>query len=183
MGTGVHKPLDKEMKLLESFLRMRDVQRLSATAKFESYNLLEHSGGVLFLFLEICDREGIDVQVYEIKKVFLHDILETETGDLLYTAKNLNSITKENFQNLEDEVLADQPHLFPYSDKGIAKTLSAQALKAFKEADLLELLLFCSRQSDLGNKDKRLQFIITNCKRLLEGSYKTTQEIIEKYVQ
>ncbi len=153
---------------------MKDVQRLSGTPKNESYNLLEHSSGVLFIFLQLCKERGLTVTGEDAEVVLMHDILETQTGDLLYDAKNLNSLTREYWRGIEDHVLSNFPHLDRYCDANIERTLGSEKFELFKQADLLELFLFCSRQKVLGNKSERNQLVIDNCKELLskqEGEY------------
>jgi len=70
--------------------KLSNVRRLSGTRIISSYNLVEHSYRVLALFLTFFEKIELEVSANDVKAVMFHDILEIETGDLLYPAKGLN---------------------------------------------------------------------------------------------
>jgi len=158
------------MTIVEHYRKMLNVQRLSGTVKMRSYNLAEHSFGVVSLFLTLCEREGIGVTSEVIQLVLFHDLAETVTGDLLYPVKNQNSVTKYSWSAIEAEVLDKHPVVSSFTDSNIEEHLDEKQLAAFKAADILELLLFCYEEVSVGNKNPDLLKVIFTCEGLLKGS-------------
>lgn len=157
------------MTTVQHIRKMLSVQRLSGTSKLRSYNLAEHSFGVVSLFLTICEEENIRVTSEVIKFVLFHDLAETVTGDLLYPVKNLNGDTQEAWSIIESEVLRKYPLVSMYTDSNIAEQLDENQLAAFKAADMLELLLFCYEEVSLGNRNPDLLNVIFTCEGFLSG--------------
>lgn len=155
--------------IIKNLCKMRNVQRLSGTHKSRSYNLLEHSFLVGSLFAEFCEEEGIEVSYKELKTILYHDILETETGDLIYPVKNLNRLTRDCWNAIEESVLAENPQLRPYSDESLSNILSPEKLHIFKCCDLLELWVFCREEEVYGNGSIEIKNVLKTCQEILSS--------------
>lgn len=151
--------MDYILKRIDALLRMKHVDRLSGTPTIQRYNLMEHQYIVAQLFRIFAAQEDVSYTVQELDIVLNHDILETETGDLLYTAKNLNSKVKEHWESIEQEIAEHYPYLLRYSDEFIKESLNERQHALFKCCDLLDLWLFIDSEENLGNRDKRLMVV------------------------
>lgn len=150
-------------------LKMRNVQRLSTSTKLRSYNNLEHSFGVLYLFILFAKVEGIAIDSEVMELVLKHDLLESETGDLLYTVKNLNRNTRKAWQNIEDEVVIQEGKQFlqMFTDDAIQQKMRLDQLKLLNACDLLDLWIFCKQETMLGNYSTRIKDILQRCSDFL----------------
>ncbi len=153
------------MEMVKRYQKMRNIQRLSGHSKLRSYNLLEHSFMVTALFKEFCKLESIDYDLEVLDAVMNHDLLESETGDLIYPVKNLNEVTKNSWETIEREVTIKYTELAKYTDENIHKRLNQIQLNMLKACDLLELWIFCMEERDMGNKT--LVEVEMTCQRLI----------------
>jgi 5'-deoxynucleotidase YfbR-like HD superfamily hydrolase len=139
------------IKIIEYARRMRDVRRLAGFQTIRNYSDAEHCYYTGLLFMEIAKEEKLDITLKQIEFVFLHDILEILTGDLLYPAKNTNSVTKEAWDIIEREVEKTIPDLFGYAETTASVFFSPSAWALFKDCDALELWICCNEEKRLGN--------------------------------
>jgi len=151
------------MEILHSYRKMALIQRLSGTFKHRSYNLLEHSFMVQSYFKHFAKQEGIDYNLAVLDLVANHDIIETETGDLIQPVKALSEKTAHCWDSIEECVAEAFPHLQRYSDKNIEAGMNKQQFRLFKEVDLLDLYVFCLEELKIGNQTDAICKIIHHC--------------------
>lgn len=163
-------------------LMMKDIERMNGRFKLRQYNLMEHSYGVTALFFEFAQREGINIDLQDVKFVLNHDILEVVTTDLVWPVKNHSEKTKEAWEVIENEVLLANPDLEPYCDKAAHQLLGSLKHKLFKVCDLLDLWLFCQREKECGNNSVEIREIILNCENMLNGKFSTVTKYMEDYL-
>lgn len=142
--------------------KMRHIERLSSTPKIKSYTLAEHCYYTGMLFIELAEKENIEISLDDAKKILMHDFLETFTGDLIWSAKNLNSVTKTCWEDLETQIAAFHG-IEDYTDSEIEESLGNRKTALFKLCDLLELYMFCCDEEDLGNRNIGLSKVIATC--------------------
>lgn len=152
---------------VDSLLRMKYVNRLSGTPTINDYNIMEHQYMVAQLFKIFASKDDVPYTIQEFDLILNHDILETETGDLLYTAKNLNDKVKRSWELIEKEISNNFKHLKRYSDDSIRMYLNNRQFALFKCCDLLDLWLFIVSEENLGNKDNRIKDIKERCEELI----------------
>jgi len=148
----------------KQYRKMLNIQRLSGSPKLRSYNLAEHSYFLGILFSHFCDYIGVDYDVKSLQLVFSHDLLETETMDLPYHIKHLNSGTEECWDRIEYEV-ALAKGMLPYTDASIEKNLTEEQYIVFKVADTVELLHFMTEEIKLGNTTSTTYKVISKWER------------------
>lgn len=177
------KPKKKKEEGMEIkyYRKMKNVDRLSGTAKHRSYNLLEHSYMVAMLFKHFASKENVAYTMAEFDLVLHHDILEVETGDLIYTVKNLNSETKECWGRIEELVIEKNFQLQRYSDENIKSGLSNLQYSLFKCCDLLDLWIFCKEEIALGNNTINMLIITERCVELIGDKFKSIKKFMEGY--
>lgn len=151
------------MEILNSYRKMANIQRLSGTFKHRSYNLLEHSFMVQAYFKYFAKQEQIDYNLAVLDLVANHDILETETGDLIQPVKALSEETANCWNGIEECVAEAFPHLKVYSDANLHKGMNRQQFRLFKEVDLLDLYVFCLEELRIGNQTDAICKIIHHC--------------------
>jgi len=150
---------------IEQLRKMRNIERLSSTFKIKNYSLAEHSYYIGILFIKLAEQENINLTSKDIETVLTHDFMETYTGDLVSTAKNLSSETIFNWNNIENEV-AYKYNIHSYTDEGIKKVLGEGSRKynLFKLCDLLDLYLFTLEEKQLGNRTKGIERVYDVCR-------------------
>ena len=148
------------------YRKMLNVQRLTGTPKLRSYNLAEHSFFVALLFQEFAKIENIDYDVNVLNAVLKHDFLEVLTADLPYHVKNLSEETKEAWDVIENAVVEARRENFIaplMSDEDIHSALNDEQFLLMKSCDILELLIFCKEEYELGNHSKAILVVLNNC--------------------
>jgi 5'-deoxynucleotidase YfbR-like HD superfamily hydrolase len=160
------------------YRRLKNVNRLGCEPIMRSYNLLEHSYMVTVLFCHFAKEERILYDIDVLEAILHHDMLETVTGDLPYNIKNLSPTTQTCWEAIESEAINSFPQLAPYTDVRLRKTMSKKQFKIFKVCDLLDLWIFLREEQRLGNTALPIHEIITKCKSIIEGKYKS----IDKYM-
>lgn len=151
--------------LLASARKMRHVQRLAGTPIIKPYTLAEHGFYVALLFKEICRTEDLEVTADDMEFCLLHDILETETGDLLYPAKHASPYAERSWDIIEQEVLKKHAHLGWYTDEHFND--QPEKKKVWQAADMLDLYLFCKEEQQLGNNTHPLRMVIDKAAGIL----------------
>ena len=145
----------------------RDIQRCGLATKIQDYDLTQHSYGVLSICCDLVRLLGLEpLSQTEVEIILRHDLAETFTGDLPWVVKNMSAEVEERWAFIEETVLQEKskecPELEKYSDKSIEKTLSPEKRKIFKIADMLDLLLYCCKEEQLGNTTPEMQLIFKN---------------------
>lgn len=174
--------IDQTMQFLSYERRMRHVQRLAGTIILKTYSLAEHCYYTGLLYMLIAKEDNVDIKITDIDKVFHHDILEVETGDLLYPAKHATKSCESWWDNIENTIINLRvPFLARYmDDQGWS---SETALRLFKACDMLELYLFCLDEHRIGNSDPTLLRVIENIEhwRSVWTDFPTAYAIAEQY--
>lgn len=165
--------------LLESLRKMLNVQRLAGHAKLRSYNLAEHSFFVAAYFIKMCNDLGIKTSSADVEVVLCHDWMEVYTGDLVYTAKNLNQVTKKAWEDIEEQLLNE--HQDVITDSQIRGVLGDLKFSVFKLADIYDLYIFCLEERDLGNHTESIFEVIRTCEKILTTLGETVE--LSQYVQ
>ena len=148
------------------YRKMLNVQRLSGTFKHRSYNLMEHSYGVTMLFIKFAEEEGINITVNDIKCVLNHEVNEVITSDLPWPVKNFNQLTKDAWNKIEHEV-TNNTELQTYSDSNIKMLLDKEKYALFKYCDIIDLMLFCAEEIEIGNNTRDIKLVLRNCNDIL----------------
>jgi len=160
------------MNKIQYLRKAKNIERLSGTFKLRPYNLLEHQFMVTELFKFFAAEERIDYDLKVLDLVSNHDLLEVETGDLIYTVKNLNERTKDSWNEIENEVMNNHPKLADYSDAAVNIRMNGFQHKLFKACDILDLWIFLNEETVLGNKHPNVKKIIETCENLLFNAYR-----------
>jgi len=167
---------------IKYYRKMKNIDRMAMGFKNRPYNLLEHCYGVGMLFRHFASLENVpyDINVWDI--VLHHDIVEVETTDLPYTIKNFSQVTKQAWEEIEDELVSRHFQLEPYSDAEIKSSLTPLQFALFKACDMLDLWIFCKEEQAIGNKTRFVQEIVDNCIKVLNSlEFKFTKII--KFVE
>jgi len=164
--------------------KTREVQRLASFSRIRSYNLAEHGYTTVNLFYILCKKEKLPVDMDDMIIVLNHDLLETRTGDLLWSAKNFNEATKQLWAKIEEEVTSREDfYLRSFMDSAIKKRFSGEKeslLQMFLDCDLFDLMLFCSREV-LISPD--LKIVLENCYRLLRDSpFESVRNLVKEII-
>lgn len=170
-GTGHLNNMGGKFEVSKNVRKMDNVQRLSGFKLLQDYSLTKHCYHVGALFMRFAIKYAIPFTMMDLDFVLKHDILETVTGDLLYTAKNYNSKTAEKWEEIEKELTdewSEYHYLYMYTDNYAEKHMNREAFKLFKDCDLFELYEFCWTEVDLGNKS--VMPVIKNCQSILQHS-------------
>lgn len=154
-------------KKIDVLLGMKNIQRLPNTPHHQGYNLLEHSFivGVLFKWFASQEDVAYDINVWE--KVFMHDYVESVTGDLNLLVKKFSDVTADCWAKIEKEICEGDSVLSPYSDANIKASMTDLQYRLFKCCDYLDLWIFCMNEKALGNHNSKLLECIRNCRKLI----------------
>ena len=170
----------KRFERMKEVRKMKYVQRLSSKPLIKPYSLAEHSFYTAQLFAFFCEEEGNEYDGKDLELVMNHDLLETRTGDLLWTAKSLSRATVESWNTIESEV-AKKHDLTYYTDVNIKSKLGEKKFKIFKASDYMELLMFVSEEISLGNNSVEIKEVYDNCRYLIsELKIKTATKMMEE---
>lgn len=164
------------------YRRLKNVNRLGTEIIQRPYNLLEHSYMVTVLFCKFAREINIPYDTSTIDLLLHHDIVEVITGDLPYTVKNCNDITKSCWSNIEQEVLRSRPNLLPYTDDAIRSKMTPQQYELFKVCDLLDLWIFLREERGIGNLSIANHEIIKTCEDLIYGKFREIDEFMSDYI-
>lgn len=170
--------------MINYYRKCKNIDRLSSSFKHRGYNLLEHMYMVTVLFKYFASKEDVSYGVYELDLILNHDILESESMDLIYPIKNLNEKTKKSWKIIEDEVTNVNPKLKRYSDKAIKEGLSELQYALFKVCDTLDLLIFVKEEISMGNNTKSMKTVYSNCLKIIDNqkfNFNSVKKFIESY--
>lgn len=152
---------------IDYYLKMRNVQRFSGTFIHRPNNLLEHSFMVGMLFKYFADLEKMPITMEMFDTVLHHDIAEAITGDLIYTVKNYNKVTKMAWETIENEIMRKHSTISEYSDDKIKEKLPDNYHKLFKCCDLLDIWILLMNEVSYGNKNPQITEIIKRCEDII----------------
>ena len=164
---------------IDHYRRLRNVNRMGTEPILRPYNLLEHSYMVTVLFMHFAEKESITYSTDIIDLILHHDIIETQTGDLPWNIKNMNSSTQVSWNILETQVIAANEDFNKYSDEKIRNALRPEQFNLFKVCDMLELWIFLKEEQVLGNNSKECKRIIDTAEKVIYGMWPS----IDKYMR
>ena len=150
------------MKWTEMALRGGQLQRFHTWPTIGHETIAEHSFGVAMIVLALTDYRA---SANLLKAALYHDLAEQETGDIPANAKWDNPMFSTFLEVMEDS--------FNIKWK-LDITLPPQDQIVLKWADMLQMLLFCKQQRDLGNRNmdtifERVVEFLNKFKFLAEG--------------
>jgi len=146
---------------------MKYVQRLNGTRTIQKTNVLEHCYNTGMLFIELAKMNNITITKSEMDYVFMHDVPEILTGDILYPAKK---IINHEWEEMEYKIVQElNPSLLEYTEKEAQKIFSESSWRLFRHCDLLELALFIKDEIQLGNNCSAIMNIDHTCEELLNS--------------
>lgn len=164
--------LNKLAKQIITERKMKTVERLAGTLKIKNYSLVDHSYFVALLFQAFAEIEKIEYSVQDFTYILRHDLLESLTSDLIFPVKNFSQETKNAWRKIEQEIWEKEKdsHNCLFTDKQLKELLPPFVYSLFKDCDLLELLLFCYEEMQLGNRSKNILYIAETLIEFLEKS-------------
>jgi 5'-deoxynucleotidase YfbR-like HD superfamily hydrolase len=123
--------------------RFKELYEAGVTKRFHTkrtihtQNVAEHSWGVAMILLEICKPSAMMLH-----SALTHDLAESVTGDTPATAKWASRELRESLEKLEDSF---------NRRLGIDYGLLPDEAECIKWADMLELIMYCQAEVDMGN--------------------------------
>lgn len=208
--------MDKSLlDFLRRLCRLADIERCSNTAHINSYPVSTHSFYVAIFAMVFADIENQRIAGDEliemvltsdprtsseeerralfydtsevIKRALLHDIEESETGDILYPLHNMNEAFGQKLDEIRDncidEVVFDE---LPFHVRRYYINLWKTSKDDTKEGrlvaamDKFEILMFSLKELDMGNESFRPMYEST--KEIIKSGYKipSLQDLIGK---
>jgi len=144
---GAAEGTDSALFLIKQARKMNNVQRCAGVSMIKHPVLSEHCFHTGIMFMMLAPQCGVAYTLKDLEFVFLHDILETVTGDLLYPAKHCGN-NNDLMDEIEGNVIEKMcPLLAPYADNA----LKGDALLLWRDCDMLEFLATCIEDAKLGN--------------------------------
>jgi len=151
--------------------KMNSVYRCSGTRLNRPYSLSEHGFHVAELLYVLSARIGVVPTAQDMFLAMNHDMMETETGDLLYPAKNANETTKIAWGIVEEQISKIVPSLAPFEDEAISKGMSSEVVHSlFRFCDMLELWYAMKEERASGNLSNDVCRILSVAEHVLGQS-------------
>lgn len=166
---------------IKYYRKMRNIERLTGTFKFRSYNLLEHSFMVLVLFRHFASKEDVAYDATTLDYVIHHDALESISTDLIWPVKNFSKITKDCWELIEEEIVKKHHQLQRYSDKSLKENLTPLQHSLFKACDGLDLWIFLKEEWSIGNHSDKVKEALINCEMLITKDFKAITKFMAEY--
>lgn len=166
---------------IRHYQKMRNVDRLMGTPKNRRYDLMQHSYMVSMLFCHFAKLESVPYDKVVLECILHHDIVEVLTGDLIHPVKNFSKVTKDCWEQIEEEILNCNPEFQPYSDHEMRNTMTTTQFALFKACDLLDLYIFCKEEQALGNSTEGISYVISNIGNLLPKQFESVNKYISNY--
>lgn len=127
------------MSLIDLYAAGHDVKRWHTHNVLKEQNLANHSWGVALILMEIANGDHELLQA-----ALVHDLHESESGDIPYPAKR-------RYPLIGGAVDA-QEYDFNNKNFDFLNKLTPDQQHKLKWADMFELLLYAQREVNLGNK-------------------------------
>lgn len=123
---------------------------------------------VLFKYFAFVEEVPYDAIILD--RVLHHDLLEVATGDLPYDVKNLNGGVKNNWNEIEGELIRtpEYSYMLKYHDSQLKGVMNDMQWNLFKACDLLDLWIFIKEEIGLGNSHKGLALITKTCEKIID---------------
>lgn len=126
------------MNALKELYDAGSVTRFHTKRTIRTQTIGEHSWGVAMILLQIC-KPSAEL----LKAALYHDLAESVTGDTPATAKWSSYELKTSLQKLEDNF---------NKRLGLDLILSIEEEELLRWADMLELIMYCQTEVELGNR-------------------------------
>ncbi len=174
--TNYEKSVNPEQSFVSTWKHLRQlkyVKRLSGIPTIKECTVAEHCYYTGILFEHFAKEENLIITAEEIRWVYVHDLFESVTGDVLYPVKHYSFYTEKCWDDIEKALTEDKElynYLRWYLDSEAEQRFSEINWSLFKAVDLLELLTFCQEEIALGNHNIVLQTVVHTCIDILNGS-------------
>jgi putative hydrolase of HD superfamily len=165
---------------LKEVRSLMELKRYQNKFKHKKRSVAEHSWFVSKIAhgLAIWERDKFRKHDVDIEKVLFlainHDMIESYTGDIISTTKNLSPILKEELVKVEESIFNN--HIIGTIPKSWGKeylkvheemsTLSTIESKIVKAADLIDRNFECIEEIDLGNLEPFTEILKRDLKKL-----------------
>lgn len=123
------------------------VKRYHTIPTIGQQTVAEHSYHVAMLCIDIQARNNERCSAELMRAALFHDLPEHKTGDIPATAKWGSPGLKSLLDSLENDVITDY---------GIEVDISEVEKIVLKYADILELVMYCIDQMNLGNRNAKV---------------------------
>lgn len=188
--------------ILEFFQRMRRlsyVDRCSNTPHIRPYPVAEHSFYLALYAMTFADIENhnhvnllrhnhISLEDYDLLKVMrkalIHDLEESETGDILFTTHNRSKAFKEKLDELrtmvvENVVFSELPELIQMAYIQLWKTAKDNTKEGqlIAAMDKFEIVMFGVDELRMGNEAFR--GVYENAKKIIRNEFSTIESLQE----
>ena len=173
-----------------TFKRLNNVARYSSHPVIKTESVAEHSYWVSFFALLIAkdinynnDCEEVDIELL-LQKCILHDIGESQTGDIIRPFKYYNKDIHKAIKNAEDEIVTEtlnkELHRV-YIALDFQDTLDYCKDDSIEGdililADMISLFTYCFDEVKLGNKN--MVPVIKQGLEVLDERLKTTKHLV-----
>jgi len=145
----MNKDIKSVLARTSKVYNLRNLKRFSSSTIIQSESVLEHSGYVAHAVLDFNKTFVFDLSK-AVKMALFHDIAETELGDIISKPKRKYKYFKEAVEKVEKNIISDNfPDLVPLLHEYTRQTSLESEL--VKLADLLSVVMFISKEVELGN--------------------------------
>ena len=158
--------IDPMIKLKQS-RKARYVGRFAGQQLLNPPNIAEHEQAVASMFIWLARTWSVEITPQQIDFVLNHDILETETGDLLFHTKHDGN--EARWDLIEATVAKKFPHMAFYTDA--FNPLNDKTEWLFKYCDYLEGIITCLEEQKMGNGNKEPKDCIRQYQAAMEGLF------------
>ena len=174
----------------ERVQKLRWIERCSNTQHMKSYSVAQHSFymalyGIIFAGLE---NKRLDKEYYDLglvaSKAIIHDIEESETGDILFPLHNDHPVFKKKLDFIrtaciDNEVFKEISYPTGEYFKNLWKTAKDNSPEGNMVAcmDKFEILMFAVSELEVGNSS--IKNIYNNSIRILYSDFFNIKSVIE----
>jgi len=140
------------VSLIRKQRKARSVRRFAGQRFTDPPNIAEHQYATASLFIWLAQHMGIDVTVQGVDFVLNHDLLEVESGDLLFPVKHFRQ-NSEHWDAIECAIInqADNGCLRRYQDCNCATFMRTSEIWLWKFCDHLEGYITSLEELKRGN--------------------------------
>jgi 5'-deoxynucleotidase YfbR-like HD superfamily hydrolase len=181
--------LEKTIDFFERVQKLRWIERCSNTQHVKSYSVAQHSFYVALygLVFSLMENERIGTAYYSteeiVKRSLVHDLEESETGDILFPLHNKYPEFKERLDFIRDECV--ERDVFRELPEDVSFVLSHLWKRAKDPStsgrmvacmDKFEILMFAVSELEIGNNLMRR--IYENAIRIIKEEFSGIESVI-----
>jgi len=156
------------MRFLPALYRAGNVERFHTMSTHKRQTLADHSWGVLMIIAHVSDGP---VGHQLMGAALCHDLAESVTGDVPYTAKRASGELVEALSAVEMQF--DR-------DFDIVYKLTEEEVDLLRWADMMELMMYCLGEYEMGNK--RIMSVVQTARLAINRLGFPTTKARELYV-